>query len=101
MGTVDTTHRGMDVEVGRAFATIALALWLPRMGQVDLYCYAGMGFHGDLKLLAPIGRPWGDVGMFGSLPLLFQIMFVKYFIYISCTCVDDIFFVLVLQMWGR
>lgn len=41
---------GMDPEVESAFSVTSLALWLPRMGLVDRYCYAGMDFQGDLEL---------------------------------------------------
>jgi len=48
---------GADPEVQRDFSAETLDFWPPRMGPVDLYCYAGMDFRHDLEMRAPMGWP--------------------------------------------
>lgn len=68
---------GWDPEVRRAFSDLTLDLWVPQMGLVDLYCYAGMDYCVDLEMRAPMGRPWGFVGML----LFFCCLFISNYVF--------------------
>ena len=83
------------VGVASVFTAHYLTVWHQHIGVVELYSYAGMDYRMDLDLLALVGEPWGEIGIYiDSISIIFLLfdIFVRYEMLTCTLClnlVDD------------